>query len=99
MTVAYYLWAFLTTFVLPMSIAGATLLARYDANETSLLTSKAWQDRMTHSGCKADDLDPATILHYRHFEHSAVMALATGVFFGQLFEHQFMANSGRLNSS
>lgn len=41
-TFGHYLLSFLITFVLPMSIASLTLFARYDADETDLLTSKAW---------------------------------------------------------
>ena len=54
---------------------------------------------MVKSGCTPDDLDPAIILHYRHFEHSAIVYLAGGAVFGTLFEFQFLVNSGRLNSS
>ena len=94
-----YTIAFFSTFVIPMGIASLTLFLRYEDNESALYTSKEWMKRMENSGCKADTIDPAIILHYRHFEHSAIIAVATGAIFGQLFEHQFLANRGKMNSS
>ena len=38
-------------------------------------------------------------MHYRHFEHSTIVAIATGSIFGSFFEAQVFVNSGRLNSS
>ena len=54
---------------------------------------------MVKSGCTPQDLDPAIILHNRHYEHSALIAIATGALFGQFFEGQFLVNRGLLNSS
>ena len=94
-----YLKAFFGSFVVPMGVAALMLSLRYEDNESELYTSKAWHTRMEHSGCKADDIDPAIILHYRHFEHSAIVAVATGAIMGHLFEGQVLANSGKINSS
>ena len=81
-----YLKAFFYSFVVPMSIASMMLLARHDDNDSELYLSKEWHHRMDLSGCTPDTLDPAIILHYRHFEHSAIMATATGALCGHLFE-------------
>ena len=59
-----YIKAFVGSFVIPMSLAGVTLLLRHEDNESALYTSKAWLDRMKHSGCDSDQLDPAALLHY-----------------------------------
>ena len=82
-----------------MSLASLTLYVRYEDNDSKLYQSIEWNERMFKSGCDASHLDPAIILHYRHFEGAAIMALATGVIWGQLFEHQWLANTGRYNSS
>lgn len=94
-----YFYTFMGTFVMPMALATLTIFLRYDDDESALYTSKEWLDRMEKSGCKADTLDPAIILHFRHFEHSAIVAVATGSLFGQFYEHQAFANTGKLNSS
>jgi len=54
---------------------------------------------MAKSGCTPENLDPAIILHNRHFEHSGIISLATGSLLGQFFEGQILVNSGKLNSS
>ena len=71
------------TFGIPMSLACLTLYMRYDdTGKDGLYESKEWLQRMRQSGCNAETLDRAIILHYRHFEHAAVVAIATGAFYG-----------------
>ena len=81
-----------------MGIASLTLMMRYEDNESALYLSSKWNERMFKSGCTPDTIDPAIILHYRNFEHSAIIAIATGSLCGHLFEGQFIVNSGSLNS-
>ena len=82
-----YIKAILATFVIPMSIASLTLFLRYGDSEEGLYTSEVWLKRMKNCGCTKEDLDPALILHNKHFEHSVIIANATGAVLGQLFEH------------
>ena len=69
-----------------MGLALIMLTVRYDDGESDLYISNVWQKRMAHSGCNQKARDPAIILHNRHFEHSAIMAIAAGALLGQLFE-------------
>lgn len=82
-----YIKAFVGSFVVPMSLAAVTLLLQHEDNESALYTSKAWLERMKHSGCDSDQLDPAAILHYWHFEYSSILAVGTGSLIGQFLEH------------
>lgn len=71
------------TFGIPLSLACLTLYMRYDdTGKDGLYESKEWLQRMRQSACNAETLDRAIILHYRHFEHAAVVAIATGAFYG-----------------
>lgn len=89
-----YFNAFLFSFAIPMAIASITFMTRIEDS-----ASKEWLTRMEKSGCDADKLDPAIIMHYRHFAHSAIITVATGALFGSFFEAQVLVNAGRLNSS
>lgn len=77
-----YMKVLFSSLVLPMGLATLTLLLRAHDNENALFTSSAWLTRMKRGGCTDENLDPATILHYRHFEHSAIISLATGALMG-----------------
>jgi len=81
-----YANAFLFSFAVPMAIAAMTFYARYEDNESPLYLSNEWHTRMEKSSCDVDKLDAAIIMHYRHFEHSAIITVATGALFGSFFE-------------
>mmetsp|Transcript_23715 Transcript_23715/g.29444 ORF Transcript_23715/g.29444 Transcript_23715/m.29444 type:complete len:96 (-) Transcript_23715:444-731(-) len=78
----HYLMTVLVTFIVPMALAFATYSVRVSDEDSALYHSVEWQKRMQKSGCDADKLDPAIILHHRHFEHSAIIAIATGAILG-----------------
>ena len=80
-----YLKALFGSLVVPMCVATLTLCIRHGEDE--FYASGAFLTRLKHSGCRTDDMDPALTFHNMHFERSAIMALATGALFGQLFEH------------
>ena len=82
-----------------MGIAGITLFSRYEEDDNPFFTSKAWETRMEKAHCKPAQLDPARILHYRHFEHSMIVGMILGAIYGQLCEAVWFVNRGLLNQS
>lgn len=94
-----YFGVCLACFLIPLFYATLIFMIREMLGSNKFITSVEFQRRLKSSGCPIVMTRLYNIGHFKHFSNSGAIVSVAGSICGQLFEWQFLVNSGKLNTS